>query len=156
MNKLSLIVGVVLVALLASCKSSTPAFKHEAYLVDLRTMTDDGFFITESNSVGFDYQPIGVMTLFEYSGEDKTYVVTQQEVQQDLNDGIYVQSMMKRQSKHWRTADSQSALNEMVRVAKEQGANGIINLSIKYNYYIYNEVPMYLESVEVRGMLIRR
>lgn len=156
MNKLSLIVGAVLVALLTSCKASTPQFYHEAYFLDLRPLTDDGFFITESNSVGFDYQPIGTMTLYEFSGEDKTYVVTQEEVEKDWNDGIYVQTGIKMRSSHWRTATGKSALDELVKLAKNEGANGIINLTIKYNYYVYNNTPMYLENVQISGMLIRR
>ena len=42
------------------------------------------------------------------------------------------------------------------RKAKEEGANGIINLSIKYNWVELSDKYKYLVSVEISGMLIKR
>lgn len=156
MKKLIYLTSFILMVFLGSCSRNTTQFTQIGTLLDLRPLTNDGFFITESNSVGFDYQPIGVMTLLEVSGEDENHVVTKQEVKSDYSDDLYFSAIIKKQSKKWKDADGFSALTELVRLAKEEGANGIINLKIKNNWFMVNNKPQYIISVEVSGMLIKR
>lgn len=158
MKKIFLLCAVALTLIFTSCSQHVTQFGQAVYFLDLRPLTNDGFFITESNSVGFDYQSLGVMTLYEFSGEDKTYVVSQEEIKKDFRDELYLQSTIKKMNKHWREANGLSALTQLVNTAKEIGANGIINLSIKYHYSTSeeNKAMRYLIYVEVSGMIIKR
>jgi uncharacterized protein YbjQ (UPF0145 family) len=90
----------------------------------------DDFFITESNSVSFDYEPIGSVTAIAESGYLKRKYIR---------------------------ATANDALRVLYNEAEKNGANGIINLKITYNweYDKYGNM-ISLSSIAVTGMAIRK
>lgn len=155
MKKVFYFAAALVCLLFASCAPRIQ-FTRVVALLDLRPLTNDGFFITESDAVGFDYQAIGVMSLLEISGEDKNYETPKTVIEKNTDDDLYYKSYVSKPSKHWKNANGYSALSELVRKAKEEGGNGIINLKVKYNYEYVNGRPSNLVSVEATGMVIKR
>lgn len=90
--------------LLASC--SAPRYLVKTYELDYSRYGGDDFFITESNSVNFNYDPIESLTSVIISGKLGGYGP-------------------------WADAKPESGLREIVAKAKASGANGIINLQIR-------------------------
>ena len=69
----------MILILLSSCY---PKMIRSSYVLDYRKCSGDGFFITESNSVNFKYQPIGSVSselisgaIPYYAGGDRKSVV---------------------------------------------------------------------------------
>ena len=135
MKKIILICIIALVAM-TSCEPALK-FQQSAGFIDYAMFP--GMFITESNSVNFDYSPIGSLYAEEISGE---YQIVKKKVGTDelygdeyaVVDGSY------------RHASPQSALAFAVKKAQDMGGNGIINLRISRETGGYS----------VTGMVIKR
>ena len=124
------------------------------------------FFITESNSVSSEYQPKPSLTTTHIQGVDgKTMSLwTMQEISSqnesrsrtNLKDDVYsnVPSARSQNTKAERIT-LEGALEELVNVAKEYNANGIINLKIK-PIIEHTTESTYTVGYEVSGMAIRR
>ena len=117
-------VGILFLSfILFSC---APKYYITSGCVDFSNLTKDGFFITESNSVNFDYKPIGSI----YS---------------------YISSGVSKRNYTWINANYDDALIELKREAVSRGSNGIINLS--YNITrdkSYNTLSVYLEGMAIK------
>ncbi len=99
------------------------------------------------------------MTVYEISGEDETYVAEpeiSEKIRSSYEDDLYMRSPKKVKSRRWKKASGYSALDELVCIAKERGASGVINLKIVYHYNYISEEYRILDRVEVSGMLIRK
>lgn len=68
--------------LLPSCG---PTYSVVTGYIDYSKYSDQGFFITEAPTVPFDYTPIGSMSVTEYSGKDKEYVVESVQTDKEYN-----------------------------------------------------------------------
>jgi uncharacterized protein YbjQ (UPF0145 family) len=89
-----------------------------------------GFFISESNSVSFEYEPIGSVVASVSSGYDDTEYITA-----SPGDLLYI----------------------MCDEAKKKKANGIINLKISYEFEYNQYTNQYsIKSVNGTGMAIKR
>jgi uncharacterized protein YbjQ (UPF0145 family) len=88
------------------------------------------FFITESNSVSFEYKPVGSITAVAESGySSRKYVI----------------------------ASAQDALRVLYDEAEKNGADGIINLKITYEWFYDKDGKILAaKSVIATGMAIRR
>jgi len=123
------------VVMLASCSTYTPMVNF----IDYSGYIDQGMFLTESNSVSFDYQPVGSINVLLYSGFAKTNqqpAPTETKKEKVLSDGVYYSGNSAQSKGNYQTATIQEALRIAVQEAKSKGANGIINLSFEYVPYI--------------------
>lgn len=129
---------VIASTLLYSCKPvEYTQFQQWAGFIDYSSFP--GMFLTESNSVGFDYQPIGSLYAEETSG------VVKKTMQKIENNEVYGEGYEVVDTKY-RRATPQSALEFAAQKAKDMGGNGIINLHIQSKDKGYC----------VTGMVIRR
>lgn len=132
MKKVAFFISVCLVMALSSCM---PKMSHDVYYIDYEFAGKGKVFITESNSVSFDYEPLGSIVVVEKPGEIETKVD------------------MQTQTKTVRTfanASTQSALNYAVDKVIELGGNGLVNLKFEV---FKGDGGM---NVMVSGMAIRR
>lgn len=159
MKKLLLTVCAVMALTLCSCLST---FKNTVYFTDYRPVAQNGFFVTEANTVPFDYDPIGSMTLKQYNGiENQNEVNNEKEskVKKEVTgyDDVYMDKLPEKTAKpekkksKYKYATAESALEAFAEVAKNKGANGVIGLRIQFISYKDSK-----EGIEVSGMLIHR
>ena len=121
-------------ALLLSACATMPKRAYTSYSAsfDFTEFTNDGFFITESNSVSFDYDPIGSISGVVTSG----YEVLGKEKQgaSKMGDDVYAKEKTEKvKYGEYKYADFRNVLFEIVESAKKMGANGIINLDVTYS-----------------------
>lgn len=122
----------VMALLLSGCVTMQKrAYTSYCATFDFTEFTKQGFFITESNSVSFNYEPIGSISGVVISG----YEVLGKESQggsKTQDDVYYREKTEKVKYGEYMLADFRDALFEIVEAAKELGANGIINLDVSY------------------------
>lgn len=155
MKKLSLMIATVILMMTCSCgsyKNSLPKHGFFTGFLDYSKYAESGFFITESNTVPFDYVSIGSLSVLEKSGTIKGSV--QETVVKGLKaetktfevDDLYAESKKEVKDVNWIYASDESVLEAFVQRAKSLGANGVVNLKFKHG----------LDEVEVSGMIIKR
>ncbi len=142
----------IFVLLVPSCSVKYPYRKY-ATVIDFTEITKSGFYITESNSVSFNYIPLGSLTSVVESG----YEVLGSNAG-DSSDDIYKLNSSKISYGDYIQAEPNEAIDELVSLSKEMGANGIINLKMNYNPAIYdkNGNVITASSYVVTGMAIKR
>lgn len=153
MKKLLLTVCAVMALTLCSCLST---FKNTVYFTDYRPVAQNGFFVTEANTVPFDYDPIGSMTLKQYNGVE---IEKENKVKKEVTgyDDVYMDKLPEKTAKpekkksNYKYATAESALEAFAEVAKNKGANGVIGLRIQFILYKDSK-----QGIEVSGMLIHR
>ena len=99
-------------------------------MLDYSEYSKNGFFITESNSVSFDYTPLA------------TVVVTMQRRVDE--EWVYVNGTMCRSENRPTAA---KVLNKAVEEAKQLGANALINLKLE---------PLNTTGIMLTGMAIKK
>lgn len=107
--------------------TSCLGYKYASYsiVLDYRPYTSNGFFLSESNSVSFDYFPIGSVVSNSLSGTTK--------------DG-------------YKRAKPEDALKEFVRQCISIQSNGAVNLKAKA---IFDDKNKSIIGYEVTGMAIK-
>lgn len=112
-------------------------------LLNYSPLTDKGIFVTESNSVSFDYKTLGSVSATEVGGwvkkgkkpKEKKPKATR-ESNKSRNDDMYVDIDIDRNQytgKYVYVAPSlDMAMERMVNTLKVVGANGIINLKVQF------------------------
>ena len=122
MKKLLLI---TLVAALSSCSTAKYAMTVGANVLDYSKYSESGFFITESNALSKEYTPVASI-MFEYrSGYE---VLKPEEKITDKRGYVYTTKAAVYGS--YKKVSQEDAIDAMVVMAKEIGANGIINLKL--------------------------
>jgi len=108
-----------------------------------------GIFLTESNSVSFNYEPVASLSALQISG-----YATSDKVNKTFTEDVYGTSFTgpQRTTNKFIQASREDVLNELCKKAIEKGANGIINLSIKY---IPRTTDTY-SGYEATGMAIKK
>lgn len=114
-----------------SCVAPRLSYK-ETIIVDYMRYSNIGFFVTESNSVSFDYTPVGSVT---------TIVVGETKVQ-DKETG----RMIKRDYHIY------DAIDEIVRQSRRMGSDAIIGLTLSPKL----STTGFPEGYIVSGMAIKR
>ncbi|RZK18598.1 MAG: heavy metal-binding domain-containing protein, partial [Pedobacter sp.] len=109
----------------------------------------NGMFITESNSVNFNYEPVASVAAMQISG-----YLPSDKMQKTFTEDVYGSSSTASPvlSKKFLEASREQVLDELCKKAKQIGANGILNLQIKY-------IPATTESYsgyEASGMAIKK
>lgn len=139
--------------LLASCAVKYP-YKRYSSAIDFSEVTRAGFFLSESNSVSFPYEPVGSVTAVVESG----YEVVGQQKNQTPDEVYSYQDLAKMKFGKYKYATPEDAISELISSAQELGANGIINLKTTYGSAIYdkNGAIVSPSSYVVSGMAIKR
>ena len=149
MNKkltLTLLISLIMCAF-TSCAPKITYFEN-VRLVDFSKYTEQGIFLTESNSVSFDYEPVGSINVMILSGYEKK-IKSSKTVENDIyGDELY--EIRKTAQGDFIFATPQAAIAKAVEQLEAMNANGIINLNIRYIHSTYQ--PGY----ELTGMAIRR
>jgi uncharacterized protein YbjQ (UPF0145 family) len=108
MRKMILIVAV-LPLLFSSCV--TERYTEISSVVDYSKYAKKGFFLSESNSVNFEYEAFGSLSVVVLSG--------------------------KKQGEGYKVASSDDAVRLLYEKAKDLGVNGLIN--VKFDYSTVNK-----------------
>lgn len=142
---------LTLSVLCISSVSCTPKFSSKVYYTDYQRYSDAGFFITESNTVSFDYVPVGSVVVRQTAGVmSDTEIISQNVPEKRGYDELYGELEKKRHSNSWKLPSDYTALDAVYKVAKEQNAEGIINLKITMPEVNNADI------IELSGMLIKR
>lgn len=115
----------ILAALLTSCAPKMQYVASSTY-INYQTYAEQGMYITESNSVSFDYTPLGSVSAIVFPGYVKATRPSQYKYE-DLNGN---QQLTEDYNK-WQPADVSDAIALAVEKAKQQGGNGIINFKVQ-------------------------
>ncbi|MDE7466714.1 MAG: hypothetical protein K2M59_09915 [Muribaculaceae bacterium] len=147
--------GIVFIGLALSAIASIgfvscyPKSHDEVYYLDYSALNRQGFYITESDVVAFDFDPVGSVLLIQHSGYEDI-VISKDPYQMDspkgYTDDIYGSGNVKKK-KSYKAASVPGALSSLSQVAKDLGADGVINLKFSGDA---------VRGIAVSGMLIKR
>lgn len=152
MKKTFLIIASTL--LLASCATVYhPAPRTVVGIVNYAPLTSQGIFVTESNSVGFDYEALGSIFVFDKSGWVRKDGKDAKDV--DPKEAYYIGSSS---NKDWRRVEPtvEECLSKLASKLKSLGANGIINLKITTSYNVNPVDKVTYPEIAVTGMAIKK
>ena len=123
---------ILLFIVAGSVSSCSPMMYSESfYKVDFSEYTSKGFFITVSNSVSFDYDPVEYIEVEVQDGYEKTESKPVQKFKDGKKqDSVYGDGNLSKFSTSVKRSSPERALEMAVNIAKENGANGIINFKI--------------------------
>lgn len=141
---------LLLATLLTSCFVKYPAIES-AVVLDYSIHEKHGVFLTQSNSVSFDYKPLGSVTALQLDGHKDMKLAKKLAKADYFNDG----AVDKEKDSNWLYPTREAVLEAMCKKAKEIGANGIIDLRIYYksNYIAKGYIQ---EGYEATGMAIKK
>lgn len=127
MNKI--ICGFLLILILGAC-GSYPKPESRIGVIDYTPLIKAGIFVTESNSVNFDYTAVGSIIATEKGG--------------------WVGGNYQRPS-------TENALKNIIKGLEDMGANGIINLNISSSVEMSEDLmsKTYVAVITVKGMAIK-
>lgn len=147
-RNLLLMSAVSMVMLCSSCAKSY--YGIYTGFVDYTPYSDKGFFLTESNSVSFEYTPIGSVVVNVCSGYANVEVV-----QPDAQHSVKKDRTQIKVEEKWKKADMSDVVGYAVQIAKEKGGNGIINIKSEPEFVVISG-KRYISGYVLRGMIIRR
>jgi len=137
----------VMAMLLSSCLVKK-AYSVSWNLIDYTKYADDNFFMTESNSVSFEYKSLGSIIVYSNSGYEvkgvKQIENSYYEDEQNLDYG------------KWKHCDVNDAFKKLHDVALVKGANGVINIKYEYFPMRISDKKIIEENWVVTGMLIKK
>ena len=141
MKKLFFILGASL--LLTSCGMRIMA-EEEIAILDYSRYTNQGFFLTESKSVKFDYQEVGPIYIRLKNG--------------DRVKGNQIFSGSKRNFKLYETVlyTSYDAMDKAMEQTKSLGGNGIIKMNIEKVLDTNPKSPYFGNNTILTGIMIKR
>lgn len=131
----------MLVLVMLSC--STVKYGTYSSMIDFRYYMDKGFFITQSNSVSFDYEPIGYVQAFSYSGVDDK---AKKKYKKDYEQSFYA-------NEGWREANIYDAIEGLYNECLKNGANGVIDLKMDV---VVDDETGYVKKAIATGMAIKK
>lgn len=123
--KRTIITIAIVTALLTSCAPNIQYVASSSY-INYQTYAEQGVYITESNSVSFDYTPLGSVSAVVFPGYVKSTRLSQYKYE-DLNGNPQPTETYNK----WQSADVTDAIALAVEKAKQQGGNGIINFRVQ-------------------------
>ena len=148
------VITLASILLLTGCSVQKMPYLETSSFVDYSTYAQKGFFITESNSVSFEYKPIGSIMVKVENG----YEVLSVDKNEFSIDNISGQTKVSYKQKlgDYKIATINDALDLIYKKSIEQKADGIINIKIEPiispNPYQTNTITGYFVS----GMAIKR
>ncbi len=123
MKKIALF--LLLILIFSSCVTQKATYRITSQVIDYSHYYLQGFFITESPSVSFNYTPIGSIGVVASSGYEIIEMVNK------------TTGSVVREYGAIKNVTIYDALDELQKKCKEIGANGVVNLRIEYE-----EVPI--------------
>jgi hypothetical protein len=140
---------ILLTATLLMGCSVKHIYTATSQVLDYEKYSKQGFFITESNSVSFDYTPIGSVVVRVFSG----YVNEGTEyVKKFKSNGTYTENPTIRAGE-WKDCDLNDAFTQLYKEAISKGANGVINLKYEFSPSFSDYTP---DRWIITGQLIRK
>lgn len=144
---------VFAIGLLTSCATSAISYPEPygfSTFLDYSPLTNKGIYVTESNSVSFDYKILGSVSATEVSGwvkKEKELKVANKNKKNNVDDMYADVERNQSNGKYMRMSPSlDAAMERMANTLKEIDANGIINLKIQWE-------P---DRIIISGMAIRK
>lgn len=144
---------VFAIGLLTSCATSAISYPEPygfSTFLDYSPLTNKGIYVTESNSVSFDYKTLGSVSATEVSGwvkKEKELKVANKNKKNNVDDMYADVERNQSNGKYMRMSPSlDAAMERMANTLKEVDANGIINLKIQWE-------P---DRIIISGMAIRK
>lgn len=124
----------LLLAIIAVFLNSCISYSYYAvnsYTIDYYKYTEKGFFITESNSVNFNYEPVGSVVVESISGYYNSEYVA---------------------------ANIDDAFIKLYQISQKNNANGVINVKINFvnSYQDVSTKEFHPNRWVVTGMLIKK
>lgn len=122
--------------------------------LDYSEYQKQGFFLSESNSVSFPYEPIASVSALQLSG----YKIKQSGTK-EFRDDTFQTSYSKdyvSTSNEFEAASKSKVLEELVRSSKVKGANGLINLKIEPVITVTKEGYTKVSGYSGTGMAIKK
>ena len=145
-NMKRILLFLLLLVILSSC--TVVKYAEYADILDYSKYSNDNFFITESNSVSFEYKPIGSVSIEVISGFEKN---KEKRPPRIIHGDIYNPEWGNYKDSNYKKANCSHALSRIVDESKKQGANGIINLKFTYRRNENGSIT----SVYASGMAIK-
>lgn len=146
------LLSLCLVALITSCSTYKVMYNASSGCIDYSTYSEKGFFITESNSVSFDYKPMGSLFVEISSGYEKRLEKNKKYLDIDGHE----KSKTEISVGNWINATSKIAFDSLYKRSLDLKANGIINLQTKYYpATYYNNTMVTGDKFIVTGMAIK-
>lgn len=123
------LIGILLILIFGSC-GSLPEPESRIGVIDYTPLIKAGIYVTESNSVNFDYTAVGSIVATEKGG--------------------WINGRVKR-------PETQDALKNIIKELKRMGANGIINLNIISSVEMSDALmsKTFVSAITVKGMAIK-
>lgn len=121
---------LIITTILLSACSVIPKPETNSAVIDYSILSNHNIFASESNSVYFEYKPVGSFSFYAVGGLED-YNNGYKEVNPTIYD-LYA---------------------EIIKKAKDCNANGIINFNVSTRY-TYNYGSKYYRTLEASGMLI--
>lgn len=153
-KKLTLIVALLTLMFTVSCVTKD-AFVQKISCMDYQKIGHGKVFISEANSVSFEYTPIASIVVSELSGhviKAKKAKKNEPTPNESVGDDVYyAPEKDKTEYGDFRIANHESALKRAVAICESKGGDGIINL--KYHREYDKERG---ERFIVTGMIIKR
>ncbi len=144
---LKILLAVIALAGFSACHSP---LSHITYYLDYKEASQGKLFISEANSVSFEYEPLGSILVEEVPGTVNIIVPVPEKTNQKDDDGLYSANPTKTITTY-SDATAQSALNYAAVRAIEMGGDGLINLRMSSYVDRYKR-----KVVQVTGMVIKR
>ena len=146
----------ILLCCLCSCVTTYKwPYVQESSIVDYSQYAKKGFFITQANSVNFEYMPIGSLSAKVEGGYEVLNVDAVKIAGDDIYSRVPETKVNVKYGKYIK-ATPELAIDELYRKAKENGANGVIGLEINpittYSQQYGNVVTGYF----ITGMAIKK
>jgi uncharacterized protein YbjQ (UPF0145 family) len=144
--------------LMAGCYPIRFSYHQSSVVLDYSEYTKRGFFLTEANSVSFEYQALGSIFAKVTSG----YEILSETSRTGMSDDLYgATASVKRKVKYgnYKQAYTDDALKVLYAKAREINANGVINLQFTYTpaeYDLKTGLMTYPDGVIITGMAIRK
>ena len=151
-KKPTIIVALLTLMFTVSCVTKD-AFVQVIGYMDYQMIGHGKVFISESNSVSFEYTPIASITVSELSGhviKTKKAKKNEPTTNESVGDDIYYAS--EKDKTNYREASYVSALKRAVAICENNGGDGIINLKYRSEY----DYESHKWIVAVTGMIIKR
>lgn len=109
-----------------SCYVAKPTYSVRGYTIDFSKYSDDGFFITEATSVSFEYKPIAAVMIEAKSG----FEVIGTKKRKIIEDDGTVRTVDADKYGNFKFADIDDCFVKLHKIAKDKGANAVMNVKI--------------------------
>lgn len=146
MKKISIYLFAMCMLAMVSCKSMLPQFTQKTYVLDYSEAGKRGVFLSEANSVSFDYEPVASIVVTSKDG-----YVQKPKVSKNYDDISPMETKVSYKDE-WQDATYAQTLDRAVQSCIELGGDGIINITFNVNYDSNGAVI----GNTLRGMVIKR